>query len=313
MLLLHNQVNLVDTNSMPTYIESPWCAFREAITVFLFQRDRETFGVLESTIFQHEPMSVVAVIPARYGSTRLPGKPLAMIGGKPMIQHVYENASKAKVLDEIIVATDDRRIEQAVKNFGGNVVTTSKNHVSGTDRMAEVARKLKSAEWLVNIQGDLPFIRAQTIARAIRPLMSDRKIPMGTICTAIYDMKEWHNPNVVKVLKDRAGFALYFSRAPIPFFRNSGIDLAGKSKPAPSNQRLWGYRHLGLYVYRRDFLLKFAVLRPTILEQIESLEQLRAIQNGYPIYVAEVDEHPIEVDTADDLKKAEYYLKNRIH
>jgi 3-deoxy-manno-octulosonate cytidylyltransferase (CMP-KDO synthetase) len=258
-------------------------------------------------------MSVVAVIPARYGSTRLPGKPLAMIGGKPMIQHVYENASKAKVLDEVIVATDDQRIEQTVKNFGGNVVTTSEDHASGTDRLAEVARKLKSADWLVNIQGDLPFIRAQTIAQAIKPLMSDRKIPMGTVCTAIYDVKEWRNPNVVKVLKDRAGFALYFSRAPIPFFRNSEIDLAGKTITASSNQRLCGYRHLGLYVYQRDFLLKFAVLRRTALERIESLEQLRALQNGYPIYVAEVDEHSIEVDTPADLKKAERYFKMRMH
>jgi 3-deoxy-manno-octulosonate cytidylyltransferase (CMP-KDO synthetase) len=258
-------------------------------------------------------MSVVAVIPARYGSTRLPGKPLAIIGGKPMIQHVYENASKAKLLDQIIVATDDRRIEEAVKKFGGNVVRTSKDHASGTDRLAEVARKLKAADWLVNIQGDLPFIRAQTIARAIEPLMDDRKIPMGTVCTAIYEMKDWQNPNVVKVLKDRAGFALYFSRAPIPFFRNNEIDVAGKTSTSSSNQRLWGYRHLGLYVYRRDFLLKFAGLRPTPLERIESLEQLRALQNGYPIYVAEVDEHPIEVDTPDDLKRAERYLKTRIH
>lgn len=258
-------------------------------------------------------MSVVAVIPARYGSTRLPGKPLAIIGGKPMIQHVYENASKAKLLDQIIVATDDRRIEEAVKKFGGNVVTTSKDHASGTDRLAEVARKLKAADWLVNIQGDLPFIRAQTIARAIQPLMDDRKIPMGTVCTAIYEMKDWQNPNVVKVLKDRAGFALYFSRAPIPFFRNNEIDVAGKTSTSSSNRRLWGYRHLGVYVYRRDFLLKFAGLRPTPLERIESLEQLRALQNGYPIYVAEVDEHPIEVDTPDDLKRAERYLKTRIH
>jgi len=258
-------------------------------------------------------MSVVAVIPARYGSTRLPGKPLAIIGGKPMIQHVYENASKAKLLDQIIVATDDRRIEEAVKKFGGNVVRTSKDHASGTDRLAEVARKLKAADWLVNIQGDLPFIRSQTIARAIQPLMDDRKIPMGTVCTAIYEMKDWQNPNVVKVLKDRAGFALYFSRAPIPFLRNNEIDVAGKTSTSSSNQRLWGYRHLGLYVYRRDFLLKFAGLRPTPLERIESLEQLRALQNGYPIYVAEVDEHPIEVDTPADLKKAEHYLKTRIH
>jgi len=258
-------------------------------------------------------MSVVAVIPARYGSTRLPGKPLAIIGGKPMIQHVYENASKAKLLDQIIVATDDRRIEEAVKKFGGNVVRTSKDHTSGTDRLAEVARKLKAADWLVNIQGDLPLIRSQTIARAIQPLMDDRKIPMGTVCTAIYEMKDWQNPNVVKVLKDRAGFALYFSRAPIPFFQNNEIDVAGKTSTSSSNQRLWGYRHLGLYVYRRDFLLKFAGLRPTPLERIESLEQLRALQNGYPIYVAEVDEQPIEVDTPADLKKAEHYLKTRIH
>jgi 3-deoxy-manno-octulosonate cytidylyltransferase (CMP-KDO synthetase) len=258
-------------------------------------------------------MSVVAVIPARYGSTRLPGKPLAMIGGKPMIQHVYENASKAKLLDEVIVATDDVRIEQAVKNFGGNVMRTSKDHASGTDRLAEVAREFKSTDWLVNIQGDLPFIRARTIVRAIKPLMNDRKIPMGTVCTAIYDMKEWRNPNVVKVLKDQAGFALYFSRAPIPFFRNTEIDLAGKTTTASSKQRLCGYRHLGLYVYRRDFLLKFAVLRRTALERIESLEQLRALQNGYPIYVAEVDENPIEVDTLDDLKKAEGYFKTRMH
>jgi 3-deoxy-manno-octulosonate cytidylyltransferase (CMP-KDO synthetase) len=257
-------------------------------------------------------MSVVAVIPVRYGSTRLPGKPLAIIGGKPMIQHVYENASKAKVLDQVIVATDDRRIEKAVKKFGGNVVRTSKNHASGTDRLAEVARKLKGADWLVNIQGDLPFIRAQTIARVIQPLMDDPKIPMGTVCTPIYEMKDWQNPNVVKVLKDRAGFALYFSRAPIPFFRNREIDMAGKTSTSSANQRLWGYRHLGLYVYRRDFLLKFAGLPPTPLERIESLEQLRALQNGYPIYVAEVNEHPIEVDTPDDLKNAERYLKTRI-
>jgi 3-deoxy-manno-octulosonate cytidylyltransferase (CMP-KDO synthetase) len=257
-------------------------------------------------------MRIVAVIPARYASTRLPGKPLAMIGGKPMIQHVYENASKTRALDRVVVATDDRRIERVVKNFGGAVVMTSKHHASGTDRLAEVACKLK-AEWLVNIQGDLPFIRAQTIARAIRPLLGDRKVPMGTVCTAIHDMEEWQNPNVVKVLKDRAGFALYFSRAPIPFLRNGNIDPAGKISKSQSRQRLWGYRHLGLYVYRRDFLLKFAGLQRTPLEQIESLEQLRALQNGYRIYVTEVDEQAIEVDTPEDLKKAEHYLESRSH
>jgi len=256
-------------------------------------------------------MSVVAIIPARYGSTRLPGKPLANIGGKPMIQHVYESASKARELDRVLVATDDRRIEKAVKGFGGEVMMTAKRHRSGTDRLAEVAHKIQ-ADWLVNVQGDLPFIHADTIARAVRPMLRDRTIPMATVCTPIYDESEWRNPNVVKVLTDHAGFALYFSRAPIPFVRNGVIDPRGK-KTARTKRHLFGYRHLGLYVYRRDFLLKFARLQPTELERIESLEQLRALQNGYRIYVAEVDERSIEVDTLADLKKAERYLKTRLN
>jgi 3-deoxy-manno-octulosonate cytidylyltransferase (CMP-KDO synthetase) len=256
-------------------------------------------------------MSVVAIIPARYGSTRLPGKPLANIGGKPMIQHVYESASKARELDRVLVATDDRRIEKAVKSFGGEVMMTARRHRSGTDRLAEVAHKIR-ADWLVNVQGDLPFIHADTIARAVRTMRRDRTIPMATVCTPIYDESEWRNPNVVKVLTDHAGFALYFSRAPIPFVRNGVIDPRGK-KTARTKRHLFGYRHLGLYVYRRDFLLKFARLQPTELERIESLEQLRALQNGYRIYVAEVDERSIEVDTLADLKKAERYLKTRLN
>jgi 3-deoxy-manno-octulosonate cytidylyltransferase (CMP-KDO synthetase) len=256
-------------------------------------------------------MSVVAIIPARYGSTRLPGKPLADIGGKPMIQHVYESASKARELDRVVVATDDRRVEQAVKGFGGEVVMTSKHHASGTDRLAEVARKIR-VDWLVNVQGDLPFIRSDTIVRAIRPLRRDRTIPMGTVCTAIYEEEEWRNANIVKVLTDRAGFALYFSRSPIPYLRNGVFGPRG-TKSLRSNRRVWGYRHLGLYVYRRDFLLKFARLRPTVLEQIESLEQLRALENGYRIYVARVDERGVEVDTPADLKKAQSYLKMQLN
>jgi 3-deoxy-manno-octulosonate cytidylyltransferase (CMP-KDO synthetase) len=256
-------------------------------------------------------MSVVAIIPARYGSTRFPGKPLVEIGGKPMVQHVYESASKVRQVDRVLVATDDRRIEQVVNGFGGEVMLTSKHHASGTDRLAEVARKIR-ADWLVNVQGDLPFIRSDTIVRAIRPLKRDRTIPMGTVCTAIYEEKEWRNANVVKVLIDRAGFALYFSRSPIPFVRN-GVFEPTRKKSLRSNQRLWGYRHLGLYVYRRDFLLKFARLRPTVLEQIESLEQLRALENGYRIYVTEVDERGIEVDTPADLETAERYLKAQLN
>jgi 3-deoxy-manno-octulosonate cytidylyltransferase (CMP-KDO synthetase) len=255
-------------------------------------------------------MSVVAIIPARYGSTRFPGKPLADIGGKPMIQHVYESASKAPELDRVVVATDDRRVEQAVRSFGGEVMMTSKHHASGTDRLAEVARKIR-ADWLVNVQGDLPFIHSDTIMRAIRPLRRDRTIPMGTVCTAIYEEEEWRNANIVKVLTDRAGFALYFSRSPIPYVRNSVVDRYHKK--TRGDRRVWGYRHLGLYVYRRDFLLKFARLRPTALERIESLEQLRALENGYRIYVAEVDESGVEVDTPADLKKAERYLKAQLN
>lgn len=256
-------------------------------------------------------MSVVAIIPARYGSTRLPGKPLAEIGGKPMIQHVYESAMKARELDRVLVATDDRRIEQVVKNFGGEVVMTSKHHASGTDRLAEVARKIH-ADWLVNVQGDLPFIHSDTIMRAIRPLRRDRTIPMGTVATPIYEEEEWRNPNVVKVLIDRAGFALYFSRSPIPYVRN-GFIAPNRKKRLRAKQHVWGFRHLGLYIYRRDFLMKFARLRPTVLERIESLEQLRALENGYRIYVAKVYDTGVEVDTPADLKKAERYLKMQLN
>lgn len=255
-------------------------------------------------------MNVVAIIPARFGSTRLPGKPLAQIGGRPMIQHVYESAAKAKVLDRVIVATDDRRIEAAVQQFGGEVMMTSPNHASGTDRLAEVARKVK-ADLLVNVQGDLPFISAQTITQAVQPLRRQSEIPMGTVCTAIYDEAEWRNPNIVKVLADKTGLALFFTRAAIPFRRNDAVDPSGKKVLARAKRRLWGYRHLGLYVYRREFLLKFSRLRPTALEQIESLEQLRALENGYRIYVAQVDERSVEVDTPADLLRAENYLQRR--
>lgn len=255
-------------------------------------------------------MSVVAIIPARFGSTRLPGKPLASIGGKPMIQHVYESTSRAQELDRILVATDDRRIERAVKSFGGEVMMTSCRHTSGTDRLAEVARKIK-ADWVVNVQGDLPFVHAETIAQAVRPLKRNRTIPMGTVCAPIYEITEWRNPNVVKVVADRYGYAMYFSRAAIPYGSNLTADARGRDHRSWGHRRVWGYRHLGVYVYRRDFLFKFARLEPTPLERIESLEQLRALENGYSIYVTEVDERSVEVDTPADLKKAERYWSRR--
>ncbi len=253
-------------------------------------------------------MAVVAIIPARYGSTRLPGKPLARIGGKPMIQHVYESASKARGLNRVLVATDDRRVEETVRGFGGEVMMTSKHHASGTDRVAEVARKIK-ADWFVNVQGDLPFIQSDTITRAVRPMRRDRSIPMGTIGTPIFDEAEWRDPNIVKVLTDRKGFALYFSRSPIPYVRNGAVDLNDRKTGRRPESRLWGNRHIGLYVYRRDFLLKFSRLRPTALERIESLEQLRALAYGHRIFVAAVEERSVEVDTAEDLAKAEKYWR----
>jgi len=257
-------------------------------------------------------MSVVAIIPARYGSTRLPGKPLAAIGDKPMIQHVYENAVKARCLDRVVVATDDRRIEDAVRCFGGEVMMTSKRHTSGTERAAEAARKL-NAELVVNIQGDLPFIHAHTITGAVRPMLRRPELLMATACTPIENERERLDPNVVKVLTDRSGNALYFSRAPIPYFRNQGIDLHGADLRPRDGSPLLGQRHLGLYVYRRDFLFKFARLRPTALERIESLEQLRALVYGFKIFVAQVKEESVEVDTRDDLARAERYLKQIGH
>lgn len=254
-------------------------------------------------------MSVVAIIPVRYGSTRFPGKPLATIGGKPMVQHVYENVSRTPGLDRVLVATDDRRILATVKDFGGEVVLTSRSHPSGTDRLAEVARKIK-AEWVVNVQGDLPFVQPQTILRTLRPLCRDRTISMGTARTPIYQKEEWLNPNVVKVVTDARGFALYFSRAPIPYIREPSGD-ANCFLPTADSQgvKIWGHRHVGVYVFRRDFLLKFSRLRPTPLEGSEGLEQLRALSYGYRIRVADVEEPSVEVDTPEDLKKAEEYLR----
>ncbi|HWP57223.1 MAG TPA: 3-deoxy-manno-octulosonate cytidylyltransferase [Candidatus Acidoferrales bacterium] len=246
-------------------------------------------------------MAVVAIIPARYASTRFPGKPLALLGGRPMIQHVYERASEASGLDRVLVATDDERIFRAVKAFGGEAVMTSSAHQSGTDRVAEAARRLK-ANWIVNLQGDLPLIKAQTIAQTVKPVLKDATIVMSTAKTAIASAGEWSNPNVVKVVTDAAGRALYFSRAPIPFRREPG----GEPGRAP-----WGYRHLGVYVYRRDFLFRFARLRPAPLERTEGLEQLRALTYGYPIRVVEVEEPAVEVDTPEDLKKAQAYLESR--
>jgi 3-deoxy-manno-octulosonate cytidylyltransferase (CMP-KDO synthetase) len=247
-------------------------------------------------------MAVVAIIPARYASTRFPGKPLALIGGKPMIQHVYENTARTPGLDRVIVATDDERILTAAKSFGAEAMLTSTRHASGTDRLAEVARKIK-AEWIVNVQGDLPFVSPKTILGAVKSLRQNRSIPMGTVRTPIFEQSEWLNPNVVKVVTDKKGFALYFSRAPIPHLRDDD------HRARAADGKILGHRHVGIYVYRRDFLLKFARMPETALEKTEKLEQLRALSNGYRIRVADVDEPSIEIDTPEDLQKAEAYVR----
>ena len=236
---------------------------------------------------------VIAVIPARYGSTRLPGKPLAEIAGRPLVRHVAEGAVATGLFDEVIVATDDRRIVDAVAGSGARAVMTRADHPSGTDRIAEVAAK-SDAEIVVNIQGDLPFVPRALVEPAIAPLLGDASIPMGTVAVPIRDRKHWLDPNVVKVVIDAAGFALYFSRAPIPACREER-DRGGQA---------FGLQHVGLYVYRREFLLRFAAWKPTPLEQLERLEQLRALEHGARIAVAVVEQAVLEVDTERDLAEA---------
>lgn len=246
-------------------------------------------------------MKITAVIPARFASTRFPGKALAEIGGKPMIQHVYERTSQAKLVSRVIVATDDQRIADAVRMIGGEAIMTSGSHETGTDRLAEVAHGL-DADIIVNVQGDEPLIYPDMIDQAIQPFLEDSELQMGTLKTRIKCLHDFLSPNVVKVVTDNLGNALYFSRSPLPFFRDKWKDLKDESFCCG---KLLCYKHVGLYVYRRDFLLKFASMPPTFLEISEKLEQLRAVENGVRIRVIETEFESIGVDTPDDLAKAQ--------
>lgn len=248
-------------------------------------------------------MRVAAVIPARYASTRFPGKPLAELGGKPMIQWVCEGTARCPLVDRVLVATDDERIAAAVESFGGTAVMTRVDHPTGTDRLAEVASGVDS-ELIVNVQGDEPLIDPLMIEAAVRPLLENPAIPMGTLKTPLTSLEEFLNPNVVKVVTDRHGFALYFSRAPIPHPRDFSDQLAGRWR------ELATAKHVGLYVYRRDFLLTFPTLAPTPLEEQEKLEQLRALEHGYRIYVAETVLSAQGVDTPEDLERVRKILVN---
>jgi 3-deoxy-manno-octulosonate cytidylyltransferase (CMP-KDO synthetase) len=250
-------------------------------------------------------MKITAIIPARYASTRFEGKALVDIKGKPMVRHVYERTAQAHLVSEVIVATDDERIAAAVHSFGGKVVMTSRDHETGTDRLAEVAAGL-DAEIVVNVQGDEPLIEPAMIDEAIRPLVDDATIVMGTLKSRIRNLHDFLSPNVVKVVTDRDGFALYFSRSPLPNFRDKWNDLKDE---AFNSGKLLCHKHVGLYVYRREFLLQYARMAPTLLELSEKLEQLRVLENGYRIKVVETAYDSIGVDTPGDLEKVIDRLK----
>lgn len=249
-------------------------------------------------------MEVIALIPARYGSTRFPGKPLALLRGKPMIQHVYEQTCSVRGLARVIVATDDDRIASVIRAVGGEVAMTRADHPTGTDRLAEVAERL-SVDIIVNVQGDLPFFPPAMVEDAVAALTQAPSAVMSTVKTPIYEVAEWQNINVVKVVTDRKGCALYFSRSPIPYERSPESRVRSLESADKERKTILGYRHIGLYVYRRDFLFTFTRLPRTPLEQTEQLEQLRALEWGYQITVSETERPTIEIDTPEDLRRAE--------
>lgn len=241
-------------------------------------------------------MLILGVIPARYNSTRFPGKPLAKILNKPMIQWVYENAKK--VIPRVVIATDDRKIMNAVWSFGAEVMLTSKNCSCGTDRIAEVAKKVYS-DIVVNIQGDEPLISSQIIKSTIDCLIKDKNAHIATACSKVENKDEIINPDTAKIVLDKNNYAIYFSRSPIPFF------FTKKIKP-------FIYKHIGIYIFRRNVLFKFTKMKKSFLEKVEGLEQLRAIENGFKIkcYISKYS--TIGVDRPDDILKVERLLKTRV-
>lgn len=237
-------------------------------------------------------MKVFGIIPARYGSTRLPGKILADIGGKPMIQHVYERARRSPALDRLTVATDDDRVYRKVLDFGGEAVKTSPHHPSGTDRAAEAAQILgaKERDLIVNIQGDQPLFEPGMVEEIIGPFRDDPDLLMGALVYPIRSQEEILNPSVVKVVVDKLGFALYFSRSAMPYV------IASSGAPRY-------FKHIGPYAYRTGFLIQFTRIERGELEQAESLEQLRALENGYRIKIVQTQFDSLEVDTLEDLER----------
>ncbi len=251
-------------------------------------------------------MRILAVIPARYASTRLPGKPLLSDTGRTLIEHVVEAARQSKRLTQVIVATDDRRIFEAVKAFGGEVVMTRVDHVSGTDRVAEAARQLgyvQNSDLVINLQGDEPEITAETIDALIEVMTKRPEAVMATLATAIHDESVYRDPSCVKVVKDDGGYALYFSRSPIPYHR--------EGKPAEGMP--WGLLHIGLYAFRGKFIQQVATMPAADLENAEKLEQLRVMENGFRIALGLVSEHAAGVDTPEDYARFVARYKSGSH
>ena len=247
-------------------------------------------------------LNIVAIIPARYASTRLPAKPLIDLCGKPMIQHVYERTKQSGLVNRVIVATDHEEIVQAVKKFNGEVIMTPSDLKSGSDRIAYAAKELDRADIIVNVQGDEPLIAPEMIDETIRPLINDTTIQVGTVIKRITLIDELTNPNIVKVVIDTNGFVLYFSRSPIPYYRDD-------VKIENWYLRHTYYKHFGLYVFRKDFLFRFTSWDESILEHTEKLEQLRIIENGYKIKVTITEHDSVPVDTIEDADRVRSILK----
>jgi 3-deoxy-manno-octulosonate cytidylyltransferase (CMP-KDO synthetase) len=246
---------------------------------------------------------IIGIIPARFASTRLMGKPLADIGGKPMLQHTYESAKKSKLLTDVVIAVDDEKVAQVARDFGAKVYITPKNITTGSDRIAYVAKNLPAAKIIVNIQGDEPFIKGKMIDQAIEPLLFDLDVNISTLCKRIESVEELKAISIPKVVFDYNNFALYFSRSPIPFVREARTNLE-------KIQKCEIYKHIGLYVYRREALLRFTELPPTDLEKAEKLEQLRMLEHGFKIKVVVTEYENLAVDTPEDLERARYYYRN---
>jgi 3-deoxy-manno-octulosonate cytidylyltransferase (CMP-KDO synthetase) len=252
-------------------------------------------------------MSAIILIPARYASTRFPGKPLALLKGLPLIQHVYQNSMHSRLADDVVVATDSETIFEKVLSFGGKAVMTSPDHVSGTDRIAEAARTM-NYDIIVNVQGDEPLIQPEMIDEVISAL-NDPRASIGTLAIRIKDHREIFDPNAVKAVFNMEGFALYFSRAPVPYHRDEWKDLDPFSV---HGSRFTVFKHVGIYSYRRDVLRQLSELPPSRLELAEKLEQLRAIENGFPIKVKETLYETFGVDTPEDLERIEKCLNSSL-